>query len=130
MQNISIRERFARISEKLNSVRGYEELEFADKGHKIDNLSSRISSLDERATEYSRKIKKRYTTISSLIYQYIAKFRYSDIQDVVSKLKAEISVGKEIKEKKFDDKIKELFEIESNFVEAIDNEVTVRSTKA
>ena len=60
MQSISIRERFARISDKLNRPGAtYSELEFVERGFKVENLSSRISALEDKVADYGKQNKKK-----------------------------------------------------------------------
>lgn len=51
--------------------------------------------------------------------------RYGELSEVVSRIKNDLVSDKEARDRKFDEKVSELFEIEMNFQETIDLEIKV-----
>lgn len=53
-------------------------------------------------------------------------FRYNELSDVVHRIKTDLVNDKEARDRKFEEKVSDLIEIERNFSDTIEHEIKVR----
>ena len=78
-------------------------------GTHVDMIASKILALEERMESFATDAAKRY----------------KHLKDNVKKIKTDIAVGKEERERDFEAKVSELLQVEKTFEETIDTEKAV-----